>query len=127
MLTRTFLRALIVGSTISAGDRRGAPSLTVDADLLDAADLDRLERVEVRAADNSWTTAAFLLRGPCGSGTIRIDGPAAALITDGEHVSITSWANADRAELATVRARMVAVDRDNRVLEVLDLGLVDDQ
>jgi len=76
---------------------------------------------------NSWTTAAFLLRGPCGSGTIRIDGPAAALITDGEHVSITSWANADRAELATVRARMVAVDRDNRVLEVLDLGLVDDQ
>ena len=57
MLARTFLRALIVGGTISAGDRWGTPSLTVDAELLDAADLDRLERVEVRAADDSWTMA----------------------------------------------------------------------
>jgi aspartate 1-decarboxylase len=127
MLTRTFLRALIVGGSISAGDRQGAPCLTVDADLLDAADLDRLERVEVSAVDNRWSTTAFLLRGPSGSGTIRVDGSAVALITDGEQISVISWAHADRSELATVRARIVAVDRDNRVVEVLDLGLVDDQ
>jgi aspartate 1-decarboxylase len=127
MLTRTFLRALIVGGSISAGDLRGTPSLTVDADLLDAADLDRLERVEVRAADNSWTATAFLLRDPGGNGTLRLDGPAAALVTDGEQVTVTAWAHADRAELATVRARIVAVDGDNRVADVLDLGLVDDR
>ncbi len=127
MLARTFLRALIVGGSISAGDLRGAPSLTVDADLLDAADLDRLERVDVTAVDNGWSTTAFILRGPSGSGTIRVDGSAVALVTDGEQVTVTSWAHADRSELATVRARIVAVDRDNRVVEVLDLGLVDDQ
>ena len=127
MLARTFLRALIVGGTISAGDRCGTPSLTVDAEFLDAADLDRLERVEVRAADNGWTTTAFLLRDSGGSGVLRIDGPAVDLVTDGEQVTITAWANADRAELATVRARIVAVDGNNRVADVLDLGLVDDR
>jgi aspartate 1-decarboxylase len=126
VLARTFLRALIVGGSISAGDRRGTPSLTVDADLLDAADLDRLERVEVNAADRSWTTTAFLLRGPSGSRTIRIDGSAVALVTDGEPVTVTAWAHADRAELATVRARIVALALDNTVLDVLDIGLVDD-
>lgn len=127
MLTRTFLRALIVGGSVSAGDRRATPSLTVDADLLDAADLDRLERVEVRAADNGWTTTAFLLRDPSGSGTLRLDGSAVALVTDGEQVTVTAWAHADRAELATVRARIVAVDGNNGVVDVLDLGLVDDR
>jgi aspartate 1-decarboxylase len=127
MLARTFLRALIVGGSISAGDHRDTPSLTVDADLLDAADLDRLERVEVHAADNSWTTTAFLLRDPSGSGTLRLDGSAVALVTDGEPVTVTAWAHADRAELATVRARIVAVGGDNRVVDVLDLGLVDDR
>ena len=127
MLARTFLRALIVGGTISRGDRRGTPSLTVDSDLLDAADLDRLERVEVRAADDSWTTTAFLLRDPATSGTLRIDGSPAALVTDGEAVTVTAWACADRAELATVRARIVALDGENRVVDVLDLGLVDDR
>ena len=127
MLARTFLRALIVGGSISTGDSCGTPSLTVDSDLLDAADLDRLEQVEVRAADGSWTTTAFLLRDPGGSGTLRIDGSAATVVTDGERVTITAWARADRAELATVRARIVAIDRDNRVVDVLDLGLVDDR
>jgi aspartate 1-decarboxylase len=127
MLTRTFLRALIVGGSVSAGDRRATPSLTVDADLLDAADLDRLELVEVRAADNGWTTTAFLLLDPSGSGTLRLDGSAVALVTDGEQVTVTAWAHADRAELATVRARIVAVDGDNGVVDVLDLGLVDDR
>ena len=127
MLTRTFLRALIVGGSVSAGDRRATPSLTVDADLLDAADLDRLELVEVRAADNGWTTTAFLLRDPSGSGTLRLDGSAVALVTDGERVTVTAWAHADRAELATVRARIVAVDGDNGVVDVLDIGLVDDR
>lgn len=127
MLARTFLRALIVGGSISAGDHRGAPSLTIDSDLLDAADLDRLERVEVRAGNSNWTTTAFLLRAASGSGTIRIDGSAVPLITDGEPVTVASWIHADRAEVATLRARIVAVDRDNRVVEVLDLGLVDDR
>lgn len=126
MLTRTFLRALLVGGTISAGDRRGTPSLTVDGDLLEAADLDRLEHVEVRSMDNGWTTTAFLLRDRGGTGTLRMDGSVAALVTEGEPVTIIAWAQADRTELATLRARIVALAADNSVVDVLDLGLVDD-
>lgn len=127
MLERTFLRALIVGGTATAGDRKGAPSITVDADLMDAADLDRLERVEVSPEDGGWTMTFFLLRGPRGDGEIRIDGPGAARVIHGERVFIAAWSQADRSELATLRARIVALSEGNRIAEVLELGLVDEE
>jgi aspartate 1-decarboxylase len=125
MLERTFLRALIVGGTATAGDRKGVPSITVDANLMDAADLDRLERVEVSPVNGGWSMTSFLLRGRRGDGEIRIDGPGAARVNHGERVFIAAWSQADRSELATLRARIVAVEEGNRIGEVIELGLVD--
>ena len=127
MLGRTFLRALIVGGTAISGDRNGVPSVTVDADILDAADLDLLERVDVSSIDKEWAITSFLLRGPRGSGEIRIDGAGAARVKTGERIMIAGWSLADRTELATIRARIVALDDDNRVVEALKLGLVDEE
>jgi aspartate 1-decarboxylase len=119
MLGRTFLRALIVGGTAVRGEAEGMPMVTVDADLLDAADLDQLERVEVRGPAGAPTLEAVLLRGPHGSGLIRIDGGGD--IADGARVAIAAWAAADRTELPTVRARIVAVDADNRIVQTIEV------
>ena len=119
MLGRTFLRALIVGGTAVRGDAEGRPMVTVDADLLDAADLDQLERVEVRGLAGAPTLEAVLLRGPHGSGLIRIDGGGG--IADGARVAIAAWAAADRTELPTVRARIVAVGADNRIVQTIEV------
>jgi aspartate 1-decarboxylase len=127
MLERTFLRALILGGTASVGDRHGVPAVTVDADILDAVDLDRLERIELRPVDGSWQATPFVLRGPRGSGEIRVDGPTTARLSGDTRVVITAWAAVDRAELATVRARIVTLSSDNRILEKLELGLVDEE
>jgi aspartate 1-decarboxylase len=68
-----------------------------------------------------------LLRGPRGSGEIRIDGAGANWVKTGDRIVITGWSMADRTELATVRGRIVALGDDNRVAEVLKLGLVDEE
>jgi len=121
MLLRTFLRALIVGGRATMGEPDGAAMVTVDGDLLDAADLDQLERVEVRALTGGGALDALLLRGAAGSGTIRIDGGGLGGLEDGGRVAITAWSIADRTELPTLRARIVAVDSDNRVVETIDV------
>ena len=95
--------------------------VTVDGDLLDAADLDQLERVEVRALAGSGALDAILLRGPAGSGVIRVDGAGLGGLVDGGRVAITAWSAADRTELPTLRARIVAVDPDNRIVETLEV------
>lgn len=121
MLLRTFLRALIVGGRATIGEPEGAAMVTVDGDLLDAADLDQLEQVEVRAMTGGGALDALLLRGPAGSGTIRIDGGGLGGLEDGGRVAITAWSIADRTELPTLRARIVAVDSDNRIVETIDV------
>jgi aspartate 1-decarboxylase len=121
MLCRTFLRALIVGGRAEAGDPEGAAMVTVDGDLLDAADLDQLERVEVRSLAGAGALDAILLRGPAGSGVIRVDGGGLGGLADGGRIAITAWSVADRTELPTLRARIVAVDADNRIVETLEV------
>jgi aspartate 1-decarboxylase len=121
MLSRTFLRALIVGGTAVIGEADGMAMVTVDADLLDAADLDQLERVEIRALDGSGSLDAVLLRGPAGTGVIRIDGGGGRILAGGGRVVIGAWSVADRTELPTLRARIVAVDGDNRLVETLEI------
>ena len=120
MLSRTFLRALIVGGTAVMGEPEGMPMVTVDAELLDAADLDQLERVEVRALAGGGSLEAVLLRGPAGGGMIRIDGGGHGGLAGGR-VVIAAWSTVDRTELPTVRARIVAVDADNRITQTLEV------
>jgi len=120
MLSRTFLRALIVGGTAVMGEPEGMPMVTVDAELLDAADLDQLERVEVRALAGGGSLEAVLLRGPAGGGMIRIDGGGHGGLAGGR-VVIAAWSTVDRTELPTVRARIVAVDADNRIVQTLEV------
>lgn len=121
MLSRNFLRALIVGGTAAIGEPDGMAMVTVDADLLDAADLDQLERVEVRALAGSGSLDAVLLRGPAGSGVIRIDGGGGGALAGGGRVVIAAWSAADRTELPTLRARIVALDGANRIAETLEI------
>ena len=120
MLSRTFLRALIVGGTAVIGEPEGMPMITVDAELRDAADLDQLERVEVRALAGGGSLEAVLLRGPAGGGMIRIDGGGHGGLAGGR-VVIAAWSTVDRTELPTVRARIVAVDADNRIIQTLEV------
>ncbi len=125
MLLRTFLRAKIHRATVTAADLEYVGSVTLDADLMDAADIDHLERIEIYDITNGNRLTTYALRGRRGSGEVQINGAAAHLVRPGDRVILAVYAQVDRTELASYRARVVLVDDANRVVEVREQGLAD--
>jgi aspartate 1-decarboxylase len=124
-MLRTFLRSKIHRATVTAADVDYVGSVTIDSDLMDAVDLDHLERVEIFDITNGARLATYAIRGRSGSGEIQINGAAAHLVSPGDLVIICAYAQIDRSELADHRARVVIVDEKNRVEEVRRPGLAD--
>jgi aspartate 1-decarboxylase len=125
MMIRTFLRSKIHRATVTTADLNYVGSVTIDADLMDAADLDHLEKVDIYNITNGARLSTYALRGPRGAGEIQINGAAAHLVSPGDLVIICAYAQIDRSELAEFRARIVLVDKNNRVAEVRRPGLAD--
>ncbi|NOZ79799.1 MAG: aspartate 1-decarboxylase [Acidobacteria bacterium] len=115
MLLRTFLRAKIHRATVTAADLDYVGSVTIDADLMEAADIDHLEEVDIYDITNGARLSTYALRGRAGSGEITINGAAARLVNPGDLVILAVFAQLDRAEVATHRARIVLVDEKNRI------------
>jgi aspartate 1-decarboxylase len=125
MLLRRFLRAQIRGATVTAGDPQQADSLAVDASIMEAADLDQLEQV-VLCSGTGWEWTTSLEAAERESGVVELRGPGARRLRHAQEATISAWATVDRTELATVRARLVEVDRRNRVVEIRQLRIADE-
>lgn len=125
MLLRTFLKAKIHRATVTAADLDYVGSVTIDADLMDAADVDHLEQVEVYDITNGARLTTYALRGRRGSGEIQVNGAAAHLVRPGDLVILAVYAQLDRSEVADHVARVVLVDASNRVTEVRVMGPAD--
>ena len=89
-------------------------------------DIEDLERVEVYDITNGSRLSTYALRGRRGSGEIQINGAAAHRVRPGDLVIVCAYANLDRSEVAGHRARIVLVDRRNRITEVRETGPADD-
>ncbi len=125
MLLRTFLRAKIHRVTVTAADVDYEGSIAIDADLMDAVDLDHLERVTVWDISNGERVTTYAIRGARGSGEIQVNGAAAHRIRPGDQVIVAAFAQLDRSELAGFRARIALVDAHNRLTEVREAGLAE--
>ena len=111
---RTLMKSKIHRATVTQADLHYVGSLTVDRDLMTAADLLPGERVDVVDVDNGARLSTYVIEGPPGSGTIGINGAAAHLITPGDLVIIIAYAQVSDAEAAELRPRVVFVDDANR-------------
>ena len=92
-------------------------SVTVDSDLLEAADILDHERVEIYNITTGSRMATYAIPGPPGRGEICVNGAAAHLAQPGHLVIIASYAEYDEAELRRYRPRVVLVDARNRVAD----------
>jgi aspartate 1-decarboxylase len=125
MMLRTLLRAKIHRATVTAADIEYVGSVTIDAELMEAADLDHLERVEIWDVTSGARVTTYAMRGRRGSGEVQINGAAAHHIHPGDLVIIAAYGHMDRSELASHRARVVLVDAANRVVQVMEMGPAD--
>ena len=122
MMLRTFLRAKIHRATVTAADLDYVGSVTIDAELMDAAGIDHLEQLDILDVTNGARLTTYALRGEPGSGEVQINGAAAHLVHPGDTVILAAYAQIDRSELATHRARIVLVDENNRIVEIRQDG-----
>ncbi len=116
MFTRTMLKSKIHRATVTQADLHYVGSVTVDSDLLDAADLLPGERVAIVDVTNGARLETYVIPGERGSGVVGINGAAAHLVNPGDLVILISYAQMDDELARRYQPRVVHVDAKNSVL-----------
>jgi aspartate 1-decarboxylase len=117
-MLRTMFKSKIHRATVTHSDLHYVGSLTVDQDLLDAADLLPGEQVSVVDIANGSRFETYLIAGERGSGVIGVNGAAAHLAEVGHLIIVISYAQLTDAEARVFEPTVVHVDAGNRIVAV---------
>ena len=116
-MRRRMMKSKIHRATVTDANLHYVGSITVDRDLMDAADLLEYEQVAVVDVDNGARLETYVIEGPRGSGAICLNGAAARLVSPGDKVIIISYADYEQAELDTYAPTIVHVDTSNTMVD----------
>ena len=120
-MQRTMLKSKIHRATITDSDLHYVGSITIDPDLLEAADMLVHEQVHVVDVDNGARFETYTILGERGSGEIKVNGAAARLVHTGDTIIVISYAAYDEADLESYEPRVVHVEAGtNRIIAVDD-------
>lgn len=114
-MERTLLKSKIHRATVTDADLHYEGSITIDRDLMDAANLVEYEKVAVLDINNGARFETYVIEGPRGRGDICLNGAAARLVAKGDLVIIVSYCNVKEDEVAQHRPVLVFVDEKNRI------------
>jgi len=103
-------------ATVTHADVAYEGSVSIDADLLDAAGILPYEAVHIWNVTNGSRLVTYALAGARGSGTVCVNGAAAHLNRPGDLVILATYADMEPAEAKTYVPRVVRVDENNRIL-----------
>src|SRR3954466_5672466 len=119
-MIRTLLKSKIHRATVTASDLHYVGSITIDPELLEAADILEHEQVHVVDVDNGARFETYTIPGERGSGEIKVNGAAARLVHTGDTVIVISYASYSADDLESYEPRVVHVDADNSIVTVDD-------
>jgi aspartate 1-decarboxylase len=117
---RIMMKSKIHRATVTQADLDYVGSVTLDAALMEAADLLEGEQVAIVDITNGARIETYVIPGEAGSGVIGINGAAAHLVHPGDLVIIMSYAVLDDAEARTLKPRVVHVDAKNQIVKLGD-------
>lgn len=113
-MTRKMLKSKIHRATVTGADLHYEGSITIDPELMEAADILDNEYVDIWNVNHGTRFATYAIQGQPGSGTICINGAAARLVSRGDLVIIASWQEMEHAAARTHKPKLVFVDENNR-------------
>jgi len=120
-MQRVMLKSKIHRATVTGSDLHYVGSITIDADLLEAADILEHEQVHVVDIDNGARFETYTIAGARGSGEIKVNGAAARLVHNGDTIIVISYAQYDEVDLERYEPKVVHVQaRTNRIITVDD-------
>jgi aspartate 1-decarboxylase len=118
------LKSKIHRATVTDANLHYVGSITVDPDLLEAADILEHEQVAVVDIDNGARLETYTIAGRRGSGDLCLNGAAARLVQPGDRVIVISYADYDREELDDYEPLIVHVDAANRQVDSVTAELI---
>ena len=117
-MQRVMLKSKIHRATVSDCDLHYVGSITIDPDLLEAADILEFEQVAVVDVDNGARFETYTIAGERGSGDMKVNGAAARLVHRGDTIIVISYADYDPDELQNYNPRVVHVSAENQIINV---------
>ena len=118
-MTRTMFRSKIHRATVTMAELYYEGSITVDRDLLNAADILPYEKVQIVNLNTGARLETYALEGPTGSGMICLNGPAARLGAVGDEIIIITYTTMSDEDARKHKPRIVLVDKKNKVSKIL--------
>lgn len=115
---RTMLRGKIHRARVTRCDLNYEGSITIDRDLLKAADILPFEQVQVLNLNNGARFATYAIEGEAGSGEIGLNGAAARCARKGDTVIILTYDQVAEEQLSSHMPKLVFVDENNRIVNI---------
>lgn len=113
-MQRTLMKSKVHRATVTGADVDYVGSLTLDAELMEAADLLPHEKVQVVDVDNGARLETYVIAGERGAGVVCLNGAAARLLSPGDRVIVISYATYSDAEARAHTPTVVVCDEANR-------------
>ena len=117
-MRRTMMKSKIHRATVTDANLHYQGSVTIDSELMAAADILENERVDVLDVTNGNRLSTYAIPGAPGRGEICLNGAAAHLVARGDLVILVTYAELEEAEALRHQPRVVFVDERNRIVGV---------
>ena len=121
-MQRTMMKSKIHRATVTDCDLHYVGSITIDPDLLEAADILEHEQVHVVDVDNGARFEIYTIAGERGSGQMQVNGAAARPVHRGDTIIVISYAQYDAAELEDHLPRVVHVQTGTNPNQITSAG-----
>ncbi|MCC2593768.1 aspartate 1-decarboxylase [Tessaracoccus sp. OS52] len=118
-MQRIMLKSKIHRATVTDADLHYVGSITIDPDLLEAADILEYEQVSVVDIDNGARFETYTIAGERGSGEMKVNGAAARLVHTGDKIIVISYGQYEVSELSRHEPVVVHVESGtNAIIDV---------
>jgi aspartate 1-decarboxylase len=118
-LFRTMCKSKIHRATVTDANLNYVGSITIDKELMEKADILPYEKVQVVNNNNGARLETYVIAGERGRGDVCLNGAAARLVQPGDKIIILSYAQYSSEELQNFMPKVVFVDEENRVIQVV--------
>ncbi len=118
-MLREMCKSKIHVATVTEANLNYTGSITIDKSLLEELDILHYERVQVLNINNGARMETYVIEGEPDSGIICLNGAAARLVAPGDKVIIIAYCLIDDAQARSWKPKIVLLDENNKITEVL--------
>lgn len=115
-----FFKSKLHRATVTEADLNYVGSVTIDEDLLDAANIHPSEKVQIVNNNNGARLETYVIKGKRGSGVICLNGAAARLVQPGDQVIIIAYCWLNQEEVSKHKPKVLVLNENNRIMETMD-------